>query len=83
MNTVHNTEQRVNNFLYTGLTGFVITLIVNAFGILVFRKPADELFADDWWSTWFPSYAVWIALAIAGVGRKLSAKAKTDPRPSS
>ena len=73
----------MNNFFYTGLMGFVITLVVNAFGILVFRKPAAEFFADDWWSTWFPSYAVWIALSIAGIGRKLSAKGKTDPMKSS
>ena len=73
----------MNNVLYTGLIGFVVTLLVNVFGIFVFRKPAAELFADDWWSTWFPFYAVWIALSIAGIGRKLSAKAKTDRRPFS
>ncbi len=66
----------MNKFLYTGLIGFVITLLVNALGILVLRRPTAEFFADDWWSTWFPLYAVWIALSIAGIGRKLSAKAK-------
>ena len=51
-----------------GLIGFSIALVLNLFGLVVLNQPAAHLFGVGWWSTWFPSYAVWLVLTIVGVG---------------
>ena len=68
----------MNNALRLGLIGFGITLTLNLLGIFVFEKPAADFFADDWWSTWFPSHVVWLVFLISGIGLKFSRKDKND-----
>ena len=64
----------MNNMLKVGLIGLAITLVLDFAGILIFRQPAAQFFAGDWWSVWFPSFLVWIVIAIIGIGRQLSRK---------
>ena len=68
----------MNNILRIGLIGLGITLVVNLLGIFVFKTPAAEFFADEWWSTWFPSLLVWLVFTIVGVGVKISGKGKSE-----
>jgi hypothetical protein len=50
-----------------GATGFFIVLILNLFSIIILRQPASIAFEEIWWSTWFPNYAVWLSIFIAGI----------------
>ena len=59
----------MNSILRLGVIGASITLALNLFALLVLRKPAAQLFSDNWWSTWFPSFAVWLCITVVGVGR--------------
>jgi len=62
----------MNRSLRIGLIGVAGTLVLNLAGLLLLKKPAAQFFTDGWWSTWFPCYAVWLALMIVGMmrGRK-------------
>lgn len=60
----------MNATLRVGLIGSSITLAINLFGFLVLRQPAARIFADDWWSVWFPSFAVWLVMTFIGLGRQ-------------
>ncbi len=62
----------MNAMLRLGVIGSSVTLALNVFGLLVLRQPAARFFADDWWSVWFPSFIVWVALAITGLARRSS-----------
>ena len=56
-----------------GVTGLAITIILNFVALLVFKKDAAEFLSRGWWSTWFPSYSVWVTfliMSLAGVVRK-------------
>lgn len=64
----------MNATLRLGLIGSSITLVINLFGLLILRQAAAQFFADDWWSTWFPSFAVWLAITIVGLGRRRPGK---------
>lgn len=52
-----------------GLIGFVILLVLNSYGYFILDQPAAQFFAENWWSTWAPSYLVWLVLSIVGFGR--------------
>ena len=57
-----------------GLIGSSITLALNLFGFLVLKQAAARVFTDDWWSTWFPSFIVWLGITIVGLGRQRSGR---------
>lgn len=46
--------------------GLAISLVLNLLGLLNTVNSAARFFADEWWSTWFPSYFVWILFAVIG-----------------
>ena len=58
----------MNKPLVVGLIGLAVTTCLNLTATFVLGKPAAELFADAWWSAWFPSYGVWSVLTITGIG---------------
>ncbi len=60
-------KAKIRVALTFGTAGFCIVLIVNLFGIIVLRQPAPIVFEDVWWATWFPNYAVWLSIFIAGI----------------
>jgi hypothetical protein len=64
----------MNATLKLGLIGSSITLVLNLFGILVLGQAAAQFVTHDWWSVWFPSFAVWLAITIIGLGRRRPAK---------
>ncbi len=66
--------KQTNALLRVALIGLAITLVVNLLGIFVFHKAAAVFFTELWWSSWFPSWIVWIVLAIAGLGARLHSK---------
>lgn len=56
-----------------GVTGLAITIVLNLAALLVFKKDAAEFLSHGWWSTWFPSYIVWVTfliMSLAGVVMK-------------
>ena len=59
----------MNATLRLGLIGASITLALNLFGLLILRQAAAHFFTDDWWSAWFPSFAIWLGIAIIGLAR--------------
>lgn len=59
----------MNATLRLGLIGASITLAVNLFGLLILRQAAAQFFTQDWWSVWFPSFVVWLGIAIVGLAR--------------
>ncbi len=61
----------VKRFSTTGLVGLSIGLTLNLVALLVLKRHSAEFFSTGWWSTWFPSYAVWLVFAIAGLGARL------------
>lgn len=63
--------------LRVALIGLAITLVMNLLGIFVFHRAAAVFFTEQWWSTWSPSWIVWIVLTIAGLG------ASSRSRPTS
>ena len=64
----------MNATLRFGLIGSSITLALNLFGFLVLKQVAARFFTDDWWSTWFPSFIVWLGMTIVGLGRQHSSR---------
>ena len=68
--------QHALNILFTrifpamGFCGLVITVATNLIALLIFNKAAAHFLSSGWWSTWFPSYMVWMVflfMALAGV----------------
>ena len=64
----------MNATLRLGLIGSSITLALNLFGFLVLKQSAARFFTDDWWSTWFPSFIVWLGITIVGLRRQHSGR---------
>lgn len=64
----------MNATLRLGLIGSAITLALNLFGFLVLKQAAARFFADGWWSTWFPSFIVWLGITMVGLGRQHSGR---------
>ncbi len=62
----------MNATLTVGLIGLSITLVLNLFGLLVLRQAAARFLTNDWWSVWFPSFIVWVGIAITGLVRRSS-----------
>jgi hypothetical protein len=60
----------MNATLRLGLIGLSITLALNLFGFLILRQAAARFLTDEWWSVWFPSFIVWFAIAMTGLGRQ-------------
>lgn len=56
------------NLFIIGLFGLSIVFIVNLFGIFALKQVAAEFFSNQWWSTWFPAYIVWLVFLIIGIG---------------
>ena len=61
-------------FLHLGLIGIGGTILLNYVGIVLFQRDAAPFFSEGWWSTWFPSYLVWLVFLIVGLGKRFSAK---------
>jgi len=64
----------MNATLRLGLIGSSITLALNVFGFLVLKQAAARFFTGDWWSTWFPSFIVWLGITIVGLARQRSGR---------
>ena len=61
--------------LKIGLIGLVIVFLINLIVIFFFKKNSSEFFTDNWWTSWFTTYLVWIVFIIIGIGQKLKNKA--------
>jgi hypothetical protein len=53
--------------LRMGLIGLAGTPVLNLMGLFVFHRSSSIFFSNEWWSAWFPCYAVWATATIAGV----------------
>jgi hypothetical protein len=50
-----------------GVAGALITMSLNLIAFLVLKHPAALPYHDQWWSSWFPIYAVWFVFLMIGV----------------
>jgi hypothetical protein len=55
-----------HTFRTMGLIGLAIQLAINLVVLLGFQR-TGPFFSDQWFSTWFPGYAVWLVFAIIGI----------------
>ena len=59
-------------FLRFGLIGIGITLMLNLVGIFLFQRDAAPFFSQGWWSSWLPTYLVWLVCLIVGLRKRYS-----------
>jgi hypothetical protein len=64
-----------NALLRLGLIGLSITLVLNLLGDFGFHRSTALFFTEHWWTSWFPSWIVWVVLTIIGLGARRQAKA--------
>ncbi|MGD1895920.1 MAG: hypothetical protein ACFB16_03100 [Phormidesmis sp.] len=57
----------MKHFLRFGLIGTTVTLLLNAYAVVVLQKAAAAPLGPEWWAQWFPCYLVWfVFLSIGG-----------------
>jgi len=56
----------MKSFKIIGLVGLAITIALNLVALLMLKKASAEYFSDQWWSDWFPPYAVGLVFTIFG-----------------
>jgi hypothetical protein len=60
----------MNTFAIVGLVGLVVAVGVNLIAMLVFKKTSAQFFSEQWWSSWFPTYTVWLVFLIVGLASR-------------
>ena len=55
-----------HSFCLIAALGLAVSLGLNLLGLLDIEDSSARFFTDEWWSTWFPSYVVWILFAVIG-----------------
>jgi hypothetical protein len=71
----------MKTFKIIGLVGLLITIVMNLLALLVFKRAAAVYFSTEWWSTWFPSYTVWLVFTIMGLAYCFGSKRfRTDDK---
>jgi hypothetical protein len=66
--------QRTQSLLFNrvfptiGAVGLAIAVTLNLAALLIFKKTSAEFFSPGWWSSWFPSYVVWLTFLAMGFG---------------
>lgn len=61
-------------FLIMGMTGLTITVVTNLIALVLLKQHPAQYFTSDWWSTWFPSYSVWLTFTIIGLFVRIRTK---------
>jgi hypothetical protein len=56
-----------SSFRFIGLFGLAITIVLNLVALLFFKRASAAYFSEEWWSSWFPSYLLWLIFAIIGI----------------
>jgi len=56
------------NLLWIGSAGFSVTMMLNALAFFLLQQPASIPLHEQWWSTWFAGYAVWLVICVIGLG---------------
>ena len=67
----------MNTYIKIGLLGLVIQAAVNLIALVVFKQSSAEFFSEQWWSSWFPTYTVWLVFlssALETAQRKATAE---------
>jgi hypothetical protein len=41
--------------------------VLNLVALLFFKRASAAYFSEEWWSSWFPSYLLWLIFAIIGI----------------
>jgi len=63
-------KRNTNTFTTIGATGIAVQFIVNLVAMLVFNKTSADFFSEQWWSSWFPTYPVWLVFLIVGLSSR-------------
>ena len=53
--------------LNIGIIGFAALLALNLLAYFSLHQSAAELFESSWWSTWAPSYLIWLVFIAVGL----------------
>lgn len=54
--------------LNIGIIGFAVLLALNLSAYFSLHQPAAEFFVRSWWSSWAPSYLIWLGFIAFGLG---------------
>ena len=57
----------MKSYITIGLVGLAIQVGLNLLTLVAFKKTSAEFFSDQWWSSWFPTYTVWVVFLILGI----------------
>jgi hypothetical protein len=60
----------MKSYITIGLVGLAIQAGLNLLALLAFKKTSAEFFSDQWWSSWFPTYTVWLVFLILGIASR-------------
>ena len=52
---------------FSGFVGGSVTICLNAYCLLALHRSSAPFCTPGWFSTWFPSYLVWVVLLIVGI----------------
>lgn len=69
-NKISKSTRKSQQFMLIGLTGIFVVMFWNVLAQVVFQLNEAEFFQTDWWAVWFPNYAVWSSLFIAGIFKR-------------
>lgn len=61
------TSTTMKNYVTIGLVGLAIQAGLNLLALVAFKKTSAEFFSDEWWSSWLPTYTVWLVFLILGL----------------
>lgn len=64
----------MKTFKIIGLTGLLITIVLNVVALFVFKRAAAVYFSTGWWSDWFSSYVVWLVFTVIGIANGFGSK---------
>jgi hypothetical protein len=56
--------------LKLGLAGLTVAALINGVALGYFDVPSSRWFSNEWWTTWFPGYSVWVVLVLVGIGQR-------------
>ena len=71
-------DKTYSRYALIGLIGLGIQVAVNLVVWLASKNSAAEFFSQQWWSTWFPGYPVWLIFIVIGLVGRSRGKSDTD-----
>jgi hypothetical protein len=68
----------MKSYIKIGVLGLAISIVINLAALFLFKKPSAAFFTDPWWSSWFPSYIVWLVFLAVGFSSRVGGGSPKD-----